>query len=128
MIKALVLSLAVLGLSVMPTMAAPLCTAGNLGSSSYGAVGFTCQIGSDIFSGFTYGGAGAGNPIPNASAALVTVAPVVNANGIGFVFGVNNGTTNAFTAAGTGTTSRSFTDTIQYVVNAPVTALSPWFL
>src|SRR5882724_2787563 len=110
--KAIVLSLAVFAVSVMPTMAAPLCTAGNLGTSSYGNASFSCQIGSDIFSGFTFGGAGTGNPLSAATAANVTVTPLVNANGIGFTFGVSNGTNNAFFAQGTGTAARSYTDTI----------------
>lgn len=124
MTKNIILILAAFAVSVMPTLAAPLCTTGNLGSSSYGNAGFSCQIGDNIFSGFTFGAAGTGNTL---TAAQVTVTPVVNANGIGFSFGVSNGGTNAFTAAGTGTSARSFTDTIQYSVNAPTSALPAWF-
>jgi hypothetical protein len=82
---------------------------------------FSCQLGGNIFSGFILGAAGTGNPLIG-GAASITVTPEVLSTGIGFRFSGN------FSVAGTGSNARVYIDTIQYIVNAPVTSLPSWFV
>lgn len=105
--KLLPVLIAVLALAAVPAKATT-CVPGNMGSSSYGAAGFTCTIGSLTFSNFLTNISGSIQP----PAAGVTVTPITTAPD-GFTFNPALGVSN------TGGGYQVSDVTIYYTISGP---------